>query len=608
MTGFDSRRPCSCVGWEKKNLGMSDFCGVKSSSLGLSGKNMDGKHSVDEVWESGDDEPETVEPKRFEFLSCLVIMVNRRRGEAAIGPGDASVLRSLRSFVAELGHGGVKIEHSRRPISHMAIRGFYPLCPLPKFSVCCEDVIKIPRVETYFSEIHPDVLLWQHPNSPWRPVRGFPPSGELGRIVRALIGCHYYISEIVFCYLLPFEIIELISPLFGATNCLHYDSLVYAWSCSVSYSAFTSVPTIRYSRPMLRNAAVTFAIGNHLIAKYEHYKWTIDVLERFHKTFGKTINFLRDASTNPLWLYRADMTCDGRLYFWAKQARYLLRYRRAWECIKRICEFPKLTITRLLTEVRTGTTFDTCLITTRIIEHHIMSILLNDISLDMSEALQAAWGPFPDYHTCYYSDNVFLSQPEVEMLTDGSYGLSLWIRQHQQVPASPSYSPTAPSYSPSESKGASPGLIAVLHKLKTPPREEDEGDVVFQRQLEQARQLSLEDQENIVHVMQEQAEKKKIFVELSETETEEEPILAQSQSLDPDPEFAHLFCHEVLPVDSDDEPLVSPKTSERIEKVKMLRMINEWNGRGTPPTPKTMPRKVRKRVSEAHFIVRMSDL
>lgn len=559
---------------------------------------------------------------------------------------------------------GLTFEHLRRPQTYAARQPFFPARRLKQFDPCCDEVIEIPRVGTYYSEIHPDYTFRSAALglSLFMEFYDYPYDRELARIVRALIGSHYYLSEIVVYYLLPEEGIDLLSPLFGAYGCPHYDTMDFSFSCSVDYGkdykpfAYNKqlLPTIHYSRPMLRHAALVFTLSNQLVARYEHYKMVVGAVTSSSILLAKSLEVINNANKEDgWWLYKRDMSLDARLRFFATQAPFLMRYRRAWDNIYRLCEWPEKEARSSWYDYDTKARFKTSSFVSSvsgdrvsISGDYIVSVITGCLfgapqsghDGGRSSLVQNRYGGFPEYCTTYYHDNVFLNDEDMAYLNN-SVAVIQWAGHHRIIPESPSYSPTLPSFSPVDLRCmASEAVHDQKEETKAPARAEDEGEVIFQRQLEQARQLSLQDQEDLAHVVEEQKIKKKIFVELSETETEEdEPILAQSQSLDPDPEFAHLFCHETVPIDSDDEPLVSPKTSDRIQKVKMLRMVNEWHGEGTPPTPKGSLRKVRKRVSGAslgelcgtdeerrsqreiwgtdnkrilggHFIVRMSDL
>ncbi len=476
------------------------------------------------------------------------------------------------------------------------------------FSPCCENVIEIPRVEEYFSEIHPfKFYLIKASQSRSFYDDGQDPPKELSRIIRSLIGCHYHLSEIVLYYLDPEETMQMLSPLFGAYGCSHYDSIPFGMSCVViEGGGNTNVPQIRYSRPLLRRAAVIYSLTNLLVARYEHYKLITAALESHRANLRRSFSVINERDETS-WVYPRGMSLDGRSQFLAFQTRTLRRDRKAWKYIRDFCLDPWVTTITLLDGVEKLIRMPIKGAVRQQIRRVLIEVIIVDsgAQLDLHSGIKGfdpltnwrSWDPsvnpaalvnakdlayilqhtysiFPQFRTVYCYDNYMMPDDELREL-GSSYAMTRFADDFRLDTTSPSYEPTSPSYSPApypEKKEAdptySPGQEVELRV--------DVGDAVFKQQIEDAIKLSLEtkDSEERQYVLaQTKARLAKIdkkrereYVVLSDTETDEDIQLAQSQSLDPPEEFVHLFCHEALPVDSDDEPLVSPKTARRIEE------------------------------------------
>lgn len=577
---------------------------------------MDSKHTPGEVWESEDDAPIESAPKRYCFSLICFDPFLRPRQTPVDGSSTLRVSVVLREMAADKIS---EIENLRRPTP-----GGQSLSPISwgedrPFTPCCEDVIEIPRVVEYFSEIHPS-KFYLIKASQWPSFFDDGKEGckELSRIIRSLIGCHYYLSEIVLFYLEPEETIQMLSPLFGAYGCSHYDSIPFGMSCIITErEQGSNAPQIRYTRPVLRHASLFYSLTNLLVARYEHYKLIVAALESHRANLRRSFSVINERDETS-WIYPRGMSLDARSQFLSFQTRTLRRNRKAWTYIQNFCLEPWITTTRLLDGVRGLTRIPIRVAAMHQIRRILIEVIIADAGAqldphasgvkdpfdpftnwrsgvpsanpaamvspkDLADILQHTYTVFPQFRSVYCYDNYMMPDKDIREL--GSNYALMRFAVDFRLNQSPSYEPTSPSYSPApypEKKEANPLIVLDAdpsHSYSptySPGRGvgtgTDVGDAVFRQQLEDAIKLSLDEQKERGQtfdtgvIIEVSSKPKRECIVLSDTETDEDIQLAQSQSLDPPEEFAHLFCHEALPVDSDDEPLVSPKTSRRIEE------------------------------------------
>lgn len=540
----------------------------------------------------------------------------------------------------------------------------------PINSVCCDDMVNVPRVQESCGELHPFAAVryffWGLDDEDCTYNRSYENCEGLGLMLRSMIGCYYYVAELVLSYLPWVVCPPLLSPLFLAHGCSHYDSFSFGMACSVIeivsskevvedgkiFKICKMIVNVRYLRPVLRRAAVEYALESFLSARFSHQKVLCAAGCELDTEIQENM-YIVSTSNHLSWTPRG-ITADSYMYDNYKAAKNRERYFQAWESIQEVCCCAEKIARRLVQRAINFVGVPISIGTQRQLEEVIKvpitgtsapgtfswwktdlrwTLKPDFVDRDTAYVLQKNFGYFGMIPWGAVTSNCYIRNDDPIDGTTRGEQLREWIAD-KRIVSSPSYSPTLPmqSLSPRDAWIHRPLRLAEetqeikeeqqARQEQAQPRNEDVGDVVFAEQLAYAKKLSLEDQKR-------HQASKRVYVELSETETDSEveeteveetevdenadPILAQSPSLDYPEDFKCPELGSPAPGDEDQHILSLPKI-RRIMQSHVTSM-NGWaeacaavKAMDQSTDIKFVDAKRAARSREAHRVARMSDL
>ncbi len=420
---------------------------------------------------------------------------------------------------------------------------------------------------------------------------------DLGRILRALIGAFSCLASIVLTYTGKHLAILLLSPLFVAYGCKHYDMAEFAMSCSVSEIESSAV-MVRYTRPAYRVAFISYTLNAFLLRKMKHMELLV---------FAE-VKFSRKSRYVHVELGRHSSHFQPGDEAWAKNSKRALVEREQLQKAQRkmllylhdICENPTLLVKNMLLKYLKRSHVYSMPISVLIvlasnlagwIDGYNSYVATEDGQWEyrvgprtrMSERMQLLYGVWP-------------MLPHHAIGVDESF-LYAWYSNRRLRTPSPSYSPTLPDYSMTpnlDNTDADTDTDAEVKQEQHQPEENEES--VFQQQLALAIKLS-----------KEEAKKQ---ADGSETETDEEMIGAQSPTLDYAPGAVLPVMPEVIDLTCDENGYTAEYgISGPCHTCGVLAYLRDSLACKDCPSPRNpdaryLPRQDLERMQEAHFIQR----
>lgn len=423
-------------------------------------------------------------------------------------------------------------------------------------------------------------------------------------LLRSLIGAHYFLMEIVLGYLEINVQTLLLSPLFAVAGCEH-SALEITFSCKVIDGR---IPQICYTRPMYRNLCVKYCLDNMVFQKLRDQRQLTEAIVRGDIWAKRSMEEAKSRGAGELNYGRM---FDGDSFFarsqYAAQVKLVAKcYFRAWEFLFLLCTTPRLLANSLLTKIysKMAPCFPTLLNDKQRVMAEIVvgqvGAFNNWHRVCRSELgrpsgwcweehpekpraleLQERIGKFPDFYDHwerYVDDDDF-----VFPTWQRSDLLRRWVNANRDVNKTPSYSPTAHSFSREDAVAADAleakeEMEAMADQAQGPHDNEDD---IFEAQLKMALEISLKEHEQ---------------KDPEETETDEEPLLAQSPSLDYPYEQVMEAQEELTDLDEEITEARKELQEARMALRRARRQVIDLTQEDEP------------RVREAHFLARIGEM
>lgn len=408
------------------------------------------------------------------------------------------------------------------------------------------------------------------------------PDPTIAELVGSLVGAHYHLMEIVLGYLRINEGRLLLSPLFAVAGCRH-SGLDIALSCKV---VDVLPPKIHYGRPVYRRFCLEYCLDNMIFQKLRDRRSFAEIVAKGDYETLVSMEAIKKGGS-PL-----AQDCRGHKFFSAEITNGMdkwqaLEYYRSWEWLYVLCKNPLLLSISLIDAFceaaqKTLECFPSMSADKRRVMISEVSSAVGSFTdwhisykgspsdgaseespmlpvrwgwkehptLDRSYQLQERFGGFPLFEDRLASVMVeegfrFGSDRSIRVGHCKIYELQDWARSQRRAKVSPDYSPTpypTTRAEVEEIQEAAAEREAMADQAQGP---EDPGEEMFKAQLEMARIESLKTYSR--------------DPEETETEGEEEPILAQSQNLDypyEEEEEVVEVAREVIDLTQEEEPRI----------------------------------------------------